>query len=126
MSYSKICVPLAHGRSKAFTNECHELKEQIKVDPGLLQSLSQVPRAGAMAMTWKQQQSSQWKNSTSSHPKKARQVKSNVRMTLIYFFDAKRIVFRGFVPPGQTVYQGFYLKIPRHFQDVMGQKHPAL
>jgi len=37
-------------------------------------------------------QSSQWKSPTSPRPKKARQMKSNLKSTIITFFDIKGIV----------------------------------
>ena len=50
------------------------------------------------------QQSSQWKSPASPRPKKARQVRSNVKsMMIFFFFYIKGIVHREFVPLGQTV-----------------------
>ena len=40
------------------------------------------------------QQSSQWKIPTSPRPKKARQVKSNLKSMIITFFDIKGIVIK--------------------------------
>jgi hypothetical protein len=49
------------------------------------------------------QQSSRWKSSDSPWPKTARQVRSNVKCMLIFFFDIQGIVHKKFVTPGQTV-----------------------
>ncbi|KAL4100983.1 hypothetical protein QTP88_021004 [Uroleucon formosanum] len=53
-------------------------------------------------------QSSQWKTKFSPRPKKARQVRSNVKTMLIVFFDIEGIIYYEFVPHGQTVNQVFY------------------
>ena len=57
------------------------------------------------------QQSSQWKSSNSPQPKKACQVRSNVKSMLIIFFDIQGIVHKEFIPPGQTVNAKFYCEV---------------
>lgn len=47
-------------------------------------------------------QSSQWKFSEESRPKKARQVRLNMKILLIVFFDYNGIVHHEFLPPGHT------------------------
>ena len=47
----------------------------------------------------------------SPRPKKARQVRSNIKSMLICFFDQKAIVDKEFVPPGQTVNAAFYIEV---------------
>jgi len=68
------------------------------------------------------QASSQWKTPNSPKPKKARQVRSNVKIMLISFFNANGIVHNKFVPPGQTVNQQFYLKVLKRLCDSVQKK----
>jgi len=59
------------------------------------------------------QMSSQWKTASSPRPKKARQVKSNVKNMLIAFFDIDELVYHEYVPRGQTVNKEFYKTVPQ-------------
>jgi len=72
------------------------------------------------------QQSSQGKTSLSPRPKKARQVKSNIKTMLICFFDVRGLVHHEFVPPGQTVNQAFYLEVLKRLRNGVRQKRPDL
>ena len=54
------------------------------------------------------QQSSQRKTPFSPQLKKACQVRSNIKSMLIIFFDIRGIVYKEFVPPGQTVNENFF------------------
>jgi len=51
--------------------------------------------------------SSQWSTSSSPRPKKAWQVKSNIKTMLIAFFEIDGLVHHEFVPTGQTVNKEF-------------------
>jgi len=62
-------------------------------------------------------QSSQWKSLGSPQPKKARQVRSNIKSMLICFFDQKGTVHKEFVPPGQTVNAAFYVKVLKRLRE---------
>jgi hypothetical protein len=70
------------------------------------------------------QQSSQWKSSNSPRPKKARQVRSNVKSMLIVFFDIQGIVHKEFVPPGQTVNGKFYCEVLKRLGEGIRRKRP--
>ncbi|XP_077499637.1 protein GVQW3-like [Amblyomma americanum] len=48
-------------------------------------------------------QSSQWKHSTSPRPKKARQVRSNVKVVLTAFFNSRCVVHHEYAPRGQKI-----------------------
>ena len=45
---------------------------------------------------------------------------------LIVFVDIRGIVHRGFVPPGQSVNQEFYLEVLRRLRQNVRRKHPVL
>ncbi|VVC41658.1 Transposase, type 1,Winged helix-turn-helix DNA-binding domain, partial [Cinara cedri] len=69
-------------------------------------------------------QSSQWKTKFFPRPKKARQVRSNVKTMLIVFFDIEGIVHYEFVPHGQTVNQVFYKDVLIRFRERIREKRP--
>ena len=69
-------------------------------------------------------QSSQWKSPGSPRPKKARQVRSNIKSMLICFFDQKGIVHKEFVPPGQTVNAAFYVEVLKRLRENVRRKRP--
>jgi len=52
--------------------------------------------------------SSQWKTASFPRPKKARQLKSNVKIILIAFFDIEGLVHYEYVPIGQRVNKELY------------------
>ena len=53
-------------------------------------------------------QSSQWKHSSSPRPKKARQVRSNIKVLLTVFLDSCGVVHHEYTPQGQTVTKEYY------------------
>ena len=106
-------------------NVCYDLREQVGNNP---QILSKVVTGDE---TWcygydpeTKQSSSQWQTPNSPKPKKARQVRSNIKIMLISFFDANGIVHKEFVPPGQTVNQQFYLEVLKRLRDSVRKKRP--
>jgi outer membrane lipoprotein-sorting protein len=71
------------------------------------------------------QKSSQWKTPSSPHPKKARQVRSNIKsMFFLFFFLIRGIVHKEFVPPGQIVNGKFYWKVSRRLRENVRRKRP--
>ena len=105
-------------------NFCYDLKEKVGNDP---QFLSKVVTGDE---TWcygydpeTKQASSQWKTPNSPKTRKAQQVRSNVKIMLISFFGANGIVHKEFVPPGQTMYQQFYLKMSKNYATLYAKKN---
>jgi len=68
--------------------------------------------------------SSQWSRSSSPRPKKARQVKANIKTMLIVFFDIDRLVYHEFVPTGQTVNKEFYKTVLQRLRDAARRHRP--
>jgi len=68
--------------------------------------------------------SSQWSTSSSSRPKKVRQVKSNIKTMLIAFFDIHGLVRHEFVPTGQTVNKEFYKTVLQRLRDAVRRHRP--
>jgi len=71
-------------------------------------------------------QSSQWTSKGSPGPKKARQVKSNVKVMLTVFFDCKGVVYYEFLPQGQTINRFVYLETLRKLRNAVRRKRPEL
>lgn len=71
-------------------------------------------------------QSSQWKTKSSPTPKKARQVKSNVKVMLTVFFDWKGVVYYEFLPRGETINRFRYLQTLRNLREAVRRKRPEL
>ena len=106
---------------------CQELKNHIESDPNFLSKVITGDESWCYGYDPETKQTSnQWKTPTSPRPKKARQVRSNVKTMLIVFFDVRGIVHREFVPPGQTVNQKFYLEVLRRLRENVRRKRPEL
>lgn len=69
-------------------------------------------------------QSSEWHTANSPKPKKARMSKSRVKSMLITFFDAKGVIFKEFVPDGQTVNGQYYADVIRRLKDRVHRVRP--
>jgi len=69
-------------------------------------------------------QSLQWKSADFQRPKKARQVRSKVKVMLIVFFDMEGIVHYEYVLQGQTVNQQFYLQVLKCLRLTVSRKRP--
>lgn len=71
-------------------------------------------------------QSSQWRHPGSPRPKKARQVRSNVKVMLTVFFDFNGIVHHEFLPQGETINKEYYLQVQRRLREAVRRKRPDL
>jgi len=88
---------------------CRELRQQARDDPNFISNVITSDETWVYGYDPEaKQQSSQWKSSNSLRPKKARQVRSNVKSMLNVFFGIQGIVHQEFIPPGQTVNGKFY------------------
>ena len=104
---------------------CLDLKENAANDPSFLSNVITGDETWVYAYDPETKtQSSQWKSPGSPRPKKARQVRSNIKSMLICFFDQKGIVHKEFVPPGQTVNAAFYVEVLRRLRENVRRKRP--
>ena len=67
--------------------------------------------------------SSHWSTS-SSQPKKAQQVKSNIKTMLIALFDIDGLVLHEFIPTGQMVNKEFYKTVLQRLRDAVCRHRP--
>ena len=71
-------------------------------------------------------QSFQWKTPEEPTPKKARQVRSTVKVLLTVFFDYRGVVHQEFLPQGRTVNKEDYLQVMRRLREAIRKKRPEL
>jgi histone-lysine N-methyltransferase SETMAR len=91
---------------------CRELKQQARDDPSFISNIITGDETWVYGYDPEtKQQSLQWNSPNSPWPKKAHQVRSNVKSILIFFFDIQGIVHMEFIPPGQTVNDKFYCEV---------------
>jgi hypothetical protein len=104
---------------------CRELKQQARDDPNFISSIITGDETWVYGYDPEtKQQSSQWNSPNSPRPKKARQVRSNVKSMLIVFFDIQGIVHKESVPPGQTVNGTFYCEVLKRLREGIRRKLP--
>ena len=119
MRCREVCSPPANtGPKNTHLALCQELKNQMESDPNFLSKVIKGDKSWCFGYDPETKQaSSQWKMPTSLRPKKARQVRSNVKTMFIVFFNVRGIVHQEFVPPGQTVNHKFYLEVLRRLKE---------
>ncbi|UYV77541.1 hypothetical protein LAZ67_15001423, partial [Cordylochernes scorpioides] len=108
-------------------NIANEMLDSVREDPNLLQRV--ITGDGAWVYGYDVEtkaQSSQWKLPHEPRPKKARQVRSNVKVLLTFFFDCRGVVHHAFLPQGRTVNKEYYLQVMRNLREAIRQKRPDL
>ncbi|UYV74676.1 hypothetical protein LAZ67_12000499 [Cordylochernes scorpioides] len=108
-------------------NIANEMLDSVRDEPNLLQRVITGDEAWVYGYDVETKaQSSQWKLPHEPRPKKARQVRSNVKVLLTVFFDCRGVVHHEFLPQGRTVKKEYYLQVMRNLREAIRQKLPDL
>ncbi|UYV72914.1 hypothetical protein LAZ67_10001150 [Cordylochernes scorpioides] len=108
-------------------NIANEMLDSVRDDPNLLQRVITGDEAWVYGYDVETKaQSSQWKLPHEPRPKKARQVRSNVKVLLTVFFDFRGVVHHEFLPQGRTVNKEYYLRVMHNLREAIPQKRPDL
>ncbi|GFV26915.1 HTH_48 domain-containing protein [Trichonephila clavipes] len=110
--------------------------QRLATSSDLFQSASDDPESMKLIITgdesWvygydpeTKQQSSQWKTPGSPRPKKARQVRSKIKVMLIVFFDADGLVNFEYASQGQTMNKELCLDVMRRLREAIRRKRPC-
>ncbi|UYV82536.1 hypothetical protein LAZ67_21002715 [Cordylochernes scorpioides] len=105
----------------------NEMLDSVRDDPNLLQRVITGDEAWVYGYDVETKaQSSQWKLPHEPRPKKARQVRSNVKVLLTVFFDCRGVAHHEFLPQGRTVNKEYYLQVMRNLREAIRQKRSDL
>ncbi|VEN48760.1 unnamed protein product [Callosobruchus maculatus] len=108
-------------------NIAQEMLESVRDDPNVLQRVITGDGSWVYGHDMETKaQSSQWKLPHEPRPKKARQVRSNVKALLTVFFDCRCMVHHEFLPQVSTVNKKYYLQAMRNLRGAIRQKRPDL
>ncbi|UYV73040.1 hypothetical protein LAZ67_10001648 [Cordylochernes scorpioides] len=108
-------------------NIANEMLDSVLYDPNLLQRVITGDEAWVYGYDVETNaQSSQWKLPHEPRPKKAHQVRSNVKVLLTVFLDCRGVVHHEFFPQGRTVNKEYYLQVMRNLREAIRQKRPDL
>ncbi|UYV83122.1 hypothetical protein LAZ67_22002308 [Cordylochernes scorpioides] len=108
-------------------NIANEMLDSVRDGPNLLQRVITGDEAWVYGYDVETKaQSSQWKLPHEPRPKKARQVRWNVKVLLTVFFDCRGVVHHEFLPQGRTVNKEYYLQVMRNLRGAIRQKRPDL
>ena len=70
--------------------------------------------------------SSQWVSKTLPRPKKARQVRSHVKVMLTVFFYSEGVIHNEFLLQGRTVNKEYYLEVMQRLREEVRKKRPDM
>ncbi|UYV76770.1 hypothetical protein LAZ67_14001984, partial [Cordylochernes scorpioides] len=108
-------------------NFANEMLDSVRDDPNLLQRVITGDEAWVYGYYVETKaQSSQLKLPHEPRPKKARRVRSNVKVLLTVFFDCRGVVHHEFLPQGRTVNKEYFLQVMRNLREAIRQKRPDL
>ncbi|UYV71490.1 hypothetical protein LAZ67_8003487 [Cordylochernes scorpioides] len=115
------------GMRRHHMNIANEMLDSVRDDPNLLQRVITGDEAWVYGYDVETKaQSSQWKLPHEPRPKKARQVRSNVKVLLTVFFNCRGVVNHEFLPQGRMVNKEYYLQVMRNLREAIRQKRPDL
>ena len=118
---------LTEDQRKSRHAVCQDLKRELENDPKFLSRVITGDEIWCYVYEPERKQASrQWKTPASPRPKKIGQVRSNVKIMLICFFEIQGIVHGEFVPRGQTVNQDFYLGVLKRLKERVRRKRPEM
>ncbi|KAJ4450406.1 hypothetical protein ANN_01830 [Periplaneta americana] len=104
-----------------------DLLDTANTDPGFLNTVITGDESWVYGYDPEtKRQSSQWKHPESPRPKKARQVRSKIKVMLTVFFDVRGIVHHEYAPEGQTVTKEYYHDVLRRLRDALRRKRPDM
>ena len=108
-------------------NIAQELLNDVNDDPDLLKRVITGDESWVYGYDVETKaQSSQWKFKGEPRQKKARQVRSKVKVLITVFFDYHGIVHHEFLPVGRTVNKEYYLEVMRRLREAIRKKRPEL
>ena len=124
MCDSDICAPsLTEEQKNDRMSVCTDLHDRAQNNPKFMSSVITGDERWVYGYD-PEKMSSQWNTASSPQPKKARQVKSNVKSMLIAFFDIDGLVHHEYVPRGQMVNKDFYKRVLQRLCDAVCRHHP--
>ncbi|KAJ4445144.1 hypothetical protein ANN_06945 [Periplaneta americana] len=104
-----------------------DLLDTANTDPGFLNTVITGDESWVYGYDPEtKRQSSQWKHPESPRPKKARQVRSKIKVMLTVFFDVRGIVHHEYAPEGQTVTKEYYHDVLWRLRDAVRRKRPDM